>query len=497
MNFTAVRRWFESPIDALDYCNTIAAGLFDGHSLVYVERQTMAAILSGKAQSLSVESVVALVGFALRERWEHLRFHQPKPLPDFGSHFVEWQAAGLGWLAGDEFVPLPAIERLRERETLEPFFAHWNREREENAALHQFWDGLRAALTPPESHVSAPQLRGADSPLRPAENLIAGTCGTPTEIREEIVRHFPNLAPYANDTILQVALARETDADRRLLLSAWRASLWLDKAADRSIPPAESLRAENGTARIIEIVWNQLNLHAAPDTLSFAAAESWARLRAALADHLTERSRLGETTKLITLAGAHLSEALAVFRSLKLRQQEANVLQAMGDLLMRVADLSGARASYEKALPIYREIEDRLGEANVLKAMGDLLMRVADLSGARASYEKALPIYREIEARLGEANVLASLGRLALAEGNEDEADRLLEMATAINQAIGERFNPALDSAKYGLALKDIGKKEKARLHLLRAAELFAAIGFDDYAETCRAEAEESDEEEN
>ncbi|HMZ17489.1 MAG TPA: tetratricopeptide repeat protein, partial [Blastocatellia bacterium] len=93
---------------------------------------------------------------------------------------------------------------------------------------------------------------------------------------------------------------------------------------------------------------------------------------------------------------------------------EANVLQAMGDLLMRVADLAGARASYEKALPIYREIEDRLGEANVLQAMGDLLMRVADLAGARASYEKALPIYREIEARLGEANVLQAMGDLLM-----------------------------------------------------------------------------------
>ncbi|MFN8003146.1 MAG: tetratricopeptide repeat protein [Acidobacteriota bacterium] len=85
---------------------------------------------------------------------------------------------------------------------------------------------------------------------------------------------------------------------------------------------------------------------------------------------------------------------------------------------MRVADLSGARAScYEKALPLYRQIEDRLGEANVLQAIGDLLMRVADLSGARASYEKALPLYRQIEARLGEANVLQAMRDFADARG--------------------------------------------------------------------------------
>lgn len=179
------------------------------------------------------------------------------------------------------------------------------------------------------------------------------------------------------------------------------------------------------------------------------------------------------------------------------RARAPRLTALLQNLYVVTGELHKQRKRFDRAMACALRCGDGEGEANVLKAMGDLLMRVADLAGARASYEKALPIYREIEDRLGEANVLASLGRLALAEGNEAEADRLLEMATTINQAIGERFNPALDSAKYGLALKEIGKEEKARLHLLRAAELFAAIGFDDYAETCRVAAEDSDKEEN
>jgi tetratricopeptide (TPR) repeat protein len=148
----------------------------------------------------------------------------------------------------------------------------------------------------------------------------------------------------------------------------------------------------------------------------------------------------------------------------------------MGDLLMRVADLAGARASYEKALPIYREIEDRLGEANVLQAMGDLLMRVADLAGARASYEKALPIYREIEARLGEANVRQMLGNLAMAEEMPDEAEAHLGEALKIHATIPDLLSVGADLGY--LARVAMGREKFGRAAILGeyALAIFRAI---------------------
>ncbi|MGH9799960.1 MAG: hypothetical protein ACRD82_06310, partial [Blastocatellia bacterium] len=77
VDFRDAGEWFDSPIDALDYCNTIAAGLFTNHSLVYVERQALAGILAGKALALPIKSVIALAAFALRERWDQLRFKEP------------------------------------------------------------------------------------------------------------------------------------------------------------------------------------------------------------------------------------------------------------------------------------------------------------------------------------------------------------------------------------------------------------------------------------
>jgi len=473
VNFTAVRRWFESPVDALDYCNTIAAGLMDGHSLVYVERQAMAEILAAKAKRLAQESLLALIVFALRERWEHLRFAEPKPLPEFAPHYAEWQTAGLGWLAADEFVPLPALERLAEREVLAPFFDHWNRQDEANARLFDFWDELRMALAPPES--AAPQTSAPVLSLRPPES-ISKTSGTPESIRQHIATMFPDLSPEADDSMLQAALIKESDENRRLLLLAWRVSLWLDNAGNRKITDALRLRAENDVTRTIDEVWGRLNLKAKPPHPAFAVAENWARLRVALADHLTERARMGQTSKLIESAVNHLTQALHVFQSLKIKQQEANVLKAMGDLLMRVDDLAGARASYEKALPLYRQIEDRLGEANVLQAMGDLLMRVADLAGARASYEKALPLYRQIEDRLGEANVLKAMGDLLMRVADLAGARASYEKALPLYRQIEDRLGEANVLKAMGDLLMRVADLAGARASYEKALPLYRQI---------------------
>lgn len=152
------------------------------------------------------------------------------------------------------------------------------------------------------------------------------------------------------------------------------------------------------------------------------------------------------------------------------------------------------RNRFDRALACALRCGDGEGEANVLKAMGDLLMRVDDLSGARASYEKALPIYREIEARLGEANVLTGIGRLALAEDNQVEADSLLARAVAIYQTFEDRYSIAAQTGNYGFQLLRLGRKQQAKPYLLSAADGLEEIGgFDEIVARCRAAAEDDD----
>ncbi len=92
-------------------------------------------------------------------------------------------------------------------------------------------------------------------------------------------------------------------------------------------------------------------------------------------------------------AKKHLEKALSVYKEIGKDAQmrdpkgEANTLESLGDLRLRVDDPNGAGDAYKDALPIYREIKDRLGEANTLKALGALRMRVDDLEGAGDAYK--------------------------------------------------------------------------------------------------------------
>src|SRR3990172_6937330 len=125
------------------------------------------------------------------------------------------------------------------------------------------------------------------------------------------------------------------------------------------------------------------------------------------------------------------------------RWLEANVLQALGDLKVRVDDLEGGGGNKERACPISREIHARLGEANVLQALGDLKVRVDDLDGARRDYETALPIYREIHDRLGEANTFLSMGRMALMTGDEGQGIKWLTYADRLYEKIHDQTGRA------------------------------------------------------
>jgi tetratricopeptide (TPR) repeat protein len=178
------------------------------------------------------------------------------------------------------------------------------------------------------------------------------------------------------------------------------------------------------------------------------------------------------------LAGARrdYETALPIYREIQERLGEANTLQALGDLKVRVSDLAGARRDYETALPIYREIQERLGEANTLQALGDLKVRVSDLAGARRDYETALPIYREIQERLGEANTLKALGDLKVRVSDLAGARRDYETALPIYREIQARLGEANTLQGLGNLLTAEGEFEEAFLDFQDALKIHIQV---------------------
>ncbi len=136
-------------------------------------------------------------------------------------------------------------------------------------------------------------------------------------------------------------------------------------------------------------------------------------------------------------ARARYEEARPIYAQIGARLGEANCIQALGDVHLRLAEYEAARARYEEARPIYAQIGARLGEANCIKALGDVHLRLAEYEAARARYEEARPIYAQIGDRLGEANCIQALGDLYVAQQAYEKGLALLEEAVRRFQNLG------------------------------------------------------------
>ena len=159
------------------------------------------------------------------------------------------------------------------------------------------------------------------------------------------------------------------------------------------------------------------------------------------------------------------------------RPARANVLQALGDLKVRVADLAGARADYERALPIYRAIEDRLGEANTLQSLGNLLRAEQQFEAAFAAYAQALQIHTEIQAALSVAADLLQMGRTAQMAQSHTQALQLADQALNIYRQIEDRWGQALSLEDQAKALLSLEAYDAAIAAWWQAAGIFQAIG--------------------
>ena len=131
--------------------------------------------------------------------------------------------------------------------------------------------------------------------------------------------------------------------------------------------------------------------------------------------------------------------------------------------------------------------------ADLQRRLGEYFRWSYEHDAALASYHAALGLYRAVGDRLGEANLLARQGQLALIGGDTPAATSLLDAALAIYRAIGAHYHEAAQIGNYGWVLRRNGREAEARPYLLRAAELFAAMGMDDFAEEARAAAADVD----
>ena len=161
-------------------------------------------------------------------------------------------------------------------------------------------------------------------------------------------------------------------------------------------------------------------------------------------------------------------------RAARLTASLRNLYEVTGLLRFQADRLAAALASA-------RRCDDRAGEANVLQALGDLALREADLAAARGHYEAALAIYRQIGGLLGEAATYVGLGRAT------DDSD-YFRRALTIHTRIKSTYDVAVDSYYYGISQKKRGDSSEASTLLTQARDIWYRIGLAPYAQAAQRE---------
>jgi tetratricopeptide (TPR) repeat protein len=169
---------------------------------------------------------------------------------------------------------------------------------------------------------------------------------------------------------------------------------------------------------------------------------------------------------------ASYDQALELFKQVGAKVGQANALKAIGDVRYFRDDNDAALASYDQALELYKQVGDKLGQANALKAIGDVQSFRKEMDAALASYDQALELYKQVGDKVGQANVRLSKGEMANDPEEFEEAIRLYEQ-------IGDRYSIARGKAHYGSMLMDSGESERGVKLLGEAREGWTAIKYD------------------
>lgn len=135
-------------------------------------------------------------------------------------------------------------------------------------------------------------------------------------------------------------------------------------------------------------------------------------------------------------ADNHLAQALAAFRAIGDRRNEAMMLNNYGYLRRLQGRMKDAEPLHLQSLSIRREIGDRVGQGRILGMLSTLYEGDGRLAEARAAATEAYEIASQANDRLFMATSLAQLARVERSAGDVDSARRAYIKSKAIFEQI-------------------------------------------------------------
>ena len=164
--------------------------------------------------------------------------------------------------------------------------------------------------------------------------------------------------------------------------------------------------------------------------------------------------------------------ALATYRSLGNRQNEAKALIAIGHVEHYRHNLDEAVNSYRSALDLYRSTGDRAGVGTSLLSLAQGMSTQGGYSESWHLLHEALEIYQATSDLWSEILVWNELGIVAMMTGQLPEARHALERGLQLSNMIGDESGIAYTLCNLGQVSRDLGELDAASSLLNQGLDL-------------------------
>ncbi|WP_445176038.1 tetratricopeptide repeat protein [Microcoleus sp.] len=180
------------------------------------------------------------------------------------------------------------------------------------------------------------------------------------------------------------------------------------------------------------------------------------------ADRLLEQGIQQYQTSQFPAALNSWEQALQIYRAIKNREGEGQVLGNLGVAYFFLGNSAKAFEYGQQSLAIAREIKDRLGEGAALGNLGLAYRSLGDYAKAIEYSQQYLAIAREIKNRQSEGAALGNLGLAYNSLGNSAKAIEYGQQSLAIAREIKDRLGEANALGNLGSAYFFLGNSAKA-----------------------------------
>ena len=178
------------------------------------------------------------------------------------------------------------------------------------------------------------------------------------------------------------------------------------------------------------------------------------------------------------LAQQHLTDSLAICRTLNYTVGLGRGLKYLGSLLWDQDRIAEARAYYRESLQIHKQLGGQVSIASSYLKIGDTERRLGDLVAARLNYEACLQIGRTLDYGWLIGNALKGLGLIAFAQGDYAQARSHSEQALVIFRKLGDKSLIGFALSTLGAVARALGELNKALAYYGQNLQIMYEVGY-------------------